>query len=59
MHFFPNGSINDWKTRGWKEAMHWHFVNELPVDGKVHRDVLVDGQYMYGKRVKTLTGEKV
>lgn len=58
MTFFPKGTINDWKTKGWKENMHWHFVNELPIEGKVGRDPLVDGIYRAdGVRVKTLDGE--
>ncbi|KAI5363725.1 putative metallo-beta-lactamase, ribonuclease Z/Hydroxyacylglutathione hydrolase [Septoria linicola] len=57
--FFPDGNINDWQEKGYKEKMHWHFVNELPVDGKIGRDTLTDGLYRDGKRVKTLTGEAV
>ena len=58
--FFPNGNINDWQNKGYKEKMHWHFVNELPVDGKVGREPLVDGLYdVDGKKIKTLTGEVV
>ena len=60
MTFFPRGTINDWKAKGWKEKMHWHFVNELPIDGKVGRDPLVDGIYRAdGVRVKTLEGIKL
>lgn len=61
--FFPEGgTINDWKEKGYKEKMHWHFVNELPVDGKAGRETMVDGLYkMDGeggvKRVKNLKGE--
>lgn len=61
--FFPEGgTINDWKAKGYKEKMHWHFVNELPVDGKPGRETMVDGLYkMDGeggvKRVKNLKGE--
>lgn len=61
--FFPDSTINDWKTKGYKEAMHWHFVNELPTDGKQERDPLTDGVYLdHGqglKRIKTLYGEHV
>lgn len=45
--------------------MHWHFVNELPVDGKQERDTLVEGLYRdmddgKGLRlVRTLKGETV
>ncbi|EME42310.1 hypothetical protein DOTSEDRAFT_175305 [Dothistroma septosporum NZE10] len=63
LKFFPNGTINDWKSMGSKGAMHWHFVNELPTDGKQERAPLVDGLYRDDgqgpRRVKTLYGEQV
>lgn len=59
MPFFPNGKITDWKQRGYKEKMQFHFVNELPIDGKVGREPLVDGVYRDGKIIKTLDGEKL
>ncbi|CAK4034302.1 Hypothetical predicted protein [Lecanosticta acicola] len=45
LKFFPDGTINDWKAEGYKEAMHWHFLNELPVNGRQERDPIVDGLY--------------
>lgn len=40
-----------------------HFVNELPVNGKVGRDTLCDGLYRDDgqglKKVKTLNGDPV
>lgn len=57
--FFPNGTINDWKQKGYKGRMHWGFVNELPVDGKQHRETITDGLYKDGRKVKTLDGEPV
>lgn len=57
--FFPDGNINDWQQKGYKQKMHWHFVNELPVDGKAGREPLTDGLYIGGKRMKTLDGEAV
>lgn len=43
--------------------MHWHFVNELPVNGKAGRDTITDGLYRDDgsglKRVKDLKGEAV
>lgn len=61
--FFPNGTLNDWKSKGHKEAMHWHFVNELPVGGKQERNPLTDGLYRDDgqglKKVKTMYGEPV
>jgi hypothetical protein len=59
MPFFPNDTITDWKQRGYKEKMHFHFVNELPVDGQVGREPLIDGVYRDGVRIKTLDGGKV
>lgn len=58
LNFFPNGTINDWKSKGWKESMHWYFLNELPYQGRA-ADTINDGVYKDGKRVKTLTGEPV
>lgn len=31
--FFPHGTLNDWKKKGWKAQMHWGFLNELPLEG--------------------------
>lgn len=52
--FFPNGTINDWKSKGYKESMHWAFVNELPYEGTARRDQLVDGLYKDGQKVRGL-----
>jgi glyoxylase-like metal-dependent hydrolase (beta-lactamase superfamily II) len=52
--FFPNGTMNAWKKEGWKETLHWGFLNELPYLGKTSRPYLVDGLYKNGKRVKPL-----
>lgn len=57
--FFPNGKMNDWKSKGWKEKMEFGFVNELPYNGKTVRNVLVDGLYRDGKKVKDLQGNEV
>ena len=57
--FFPNGNINDWQKKGWKDATHWHFLNQFPVDGKQGRDVICDGLYQDGKRIKDLKGNAV
>lgn len=51
LDFFPNGTINEWQAKGWKEATAWGFVNELPVDGKPGRPMIVDGLYREGKKV--------
>ena len=56
--WFPKGTINDWQKKGWKESMHWHFLNELPVEGKTGRDVIVDGLYKDGKKIKNLEGKE-
>ena len=52
--FFPKGTMNDWKKKGWKQTAHWGFVNELPYNGKTHRPVLVDGLYKDGKQLRDL-----
>lgn len=59
--FFPakDGALNAWKQRGYKEKLHWGFVNELPVQGTEGRKTLTDGLYRDGKKVKTLEGEVV
>ena len=44
---FPR-SMTEWKAKGWGNQSHWHFVNELPVDGKSGRPLLVDGHYVEG-----------
>ena len=56
MSFFPKSNINDWKEKGLKDSMHWHFLNELPIDGKTGREVICDGLYMGGKKIKDLHG---
>lgn len=41
--WFPNGTLNDWKAKGWKEKSKWGFLNELPIDEKPGRAPLVSG----------------
>lgn len=41
--------MKDWKAKKSGETSHSHFVNELPVDGKPGRSVLVDGLMKEGK----------
>ncbi|KAF2165802.1 hypothetical protein M409DRAFT_24089 [Zasmidium cellare ATCC 36951] len=55
--FFPNANLNDWKQKGYKEAMHWAFVNELPYEGQARRKQLVDGLYRDGKKLRNLQFE--
>ncbi|KAH8690500.1 beta-lactamase-like protein [Talaromyces proteolyticus] len=40
---FPNGKMNDWKAKGWAKMSHWHFVNELPVNGQPGRKLIAQG----------------
>ena len=54
--FYPQRELNGWYEAGWKERLRWGFLDELPVEGKA-REFLVDGTYVEGKRVKTLSGE--
>lgn len=47
--FFPDGTINDWKRKGWKERSKWGFLNELPIDGKPAKPWIAPGQVKEGK----------
>ncbi|KAI4191287.1 MAG: hypothetical protein L6R41_000214 [Letrouitia leprolyta] len=49
--WFPNGTLNDWKAKGWKEKSKWGFLNELPIDGKPGRPPLVPGLVKDGKLI--------
>lgn len=42
---FPQSTMNEWKAKQWKAQAHWHFLNELPLDGKPGRPRLVVGQW--------------
>ncbi|KPI37070.1 uncharacterized protein AB675_3711 [Cyphellophora attinorum] len=35
--FFPNGTLSDWKQKGWKEKGHWGFLGTLPFQGKAQQ----------------------
>ena len=52
--FFPNGTMNAWKEKGWKERSHWGFLEELPYYGKMIQPLLVDGLYTQGQKVRGL-----
>jgi len=41
--WFPKGTLNDWKSKGWKERSLWGFLNELPQDGKPGRPWIAPG----------------
>ena len=47
---FP-AKMTDWAAKGWQRQSHWHFVNELPINGKPGRSLLVDGHYKDGKKL--------
>lgn len=32
---FPQSTMNNWKSRQWKQRTRWHFLNELPLNGKI------------------------
>ncbi|KAH7021855.1 beta-lactamase-like protein [Ilyonectria destructans] len=51
MKQFPHATMNNWKPKQWKTLLHWHFLNELPIDGKPGRPKLVDGRLKDGQRV--------
>ena len=48
---FPHATMNDWKAKRWKTQSYWNFVNELPVDGKPGRRILVEGRLRDGKPI--------
>ncbi|KIW17975.1 hypothetical protein PV08_05170 [Exophiala spinifera] len=50
--FFPHGTLNGWRSKGWKTKMHWGFLNELPYKGKILTKLLVDGLYTHGKKLR-------
>ncbi|KAL9007756.1 MAG: hypothetical protein Q9173_007043 [Seirophora scorigena] len=50
--WFPDGTLNDWKAKGWKEKSKWGFLNELPLDGKPGRPLLVPGLVRDGKIIE-------
>jgi hypothetical protein len=52
--FFPTGTLNQWRAKGWKEQLHWGFLNELPHNGKITRPQLIDG--LYDKQGQKLRG---
>ena len=47
--FFPNGTMTDWKKKGWKERSKWGFLNELPIDGKPPKPWIAPGRVKEGK----------
>lgn len=49
--WFPKGTINDWKKKGWKGKSQWGFLNELPIDGKPGRPWIAPGLVRDGKVV--------
>ena len=54
--FYPEYVMNGWYEAGWKQKLRWGFLDEFPVEGKT-REYLVDGTYVNGKLIKTLSGE--
>ncbi|KAG6995470.1 hypothetical protein G7Y79_00045g081410 [Physcia stellaris] len=49
--WFPKGTLNDWKQKGWKSRSQWGFLNELPIDGKPGRPWIAPGLVKEGKVV--------
>lgn len=47
-----NNEINGWKEKGYKEACHWGFLNELPRAGKPGRPKIVENYKCEGKFYK-------
>lgn len=49
--WFPKGTLNDWKQKGWKSRSQWGFLNELPINGKPGRPWIAPGLVKDGKVV--------
>ena len=48
--FFPDGGMNDWFAKGWKETSRWGFLEDLPIDGKAKKSP-IEGYWSGGQRV--------
>lgn len=57
--WFPTGTINDWKAKGWKTNSQWGFVNELPVDEKPGRPPMCPGLVRDGEVVQEIDFSKL
>ena len=49
--WFPHGTLNEWKSKGWKQKSQWGFLNELPRDGNPGRPWIAPGLVRDGKVV--------
>ena len=49
--WFPHGTLNDWKKKGWKEKSQWGFLNALPVNWKPVGENFCPGLMKDGKLV--------
>lgn len=49
MNTDSDNEINGWKEKGYKEACHWGFLNQLPREGKPGRPNLVEKYKCEGK----------
>ena len=47
-----NEALDDWRSRGLKERVHWDFLNELPLNGRPGREPLVEGYVSEGEIYK-------
>lgn len=45
----PEDDLNDWRSRGFKDKVHWGWLNELPRGGQPGRPKAVDGFWRDGK----------
>ncbi|EFX05080.1 metallo-beta-lactamase superfamily protein [Grosmannia clavigera kw1407] len=53
---FPAAELNGWRAAGWKQQARWRWLDEIPWDGKHGQELLVDGAYIDGRRVKDFPG---
>jgi hypothetical protein len=45
------GAIGGWKKEGWKERTRWKFLGQLPRDGKMGKEKIVEGFWRGGRKV--------
>lgn len=59
MNGVHNENLNDWRVRGFKDAIHWDFLNELPQDERPGRPMLANGYECEGEAYQLDKAEMV
>jgi hypothetical protein len=52
--WFPQGTLNEWQSKGWKDRNQWGFLNALPIEEKPARENFCPGLMKDGKWMKEL-----